>query len=79
MSIWIVREKTGTLRNGYYGSFQGKPRHSINSYGDVNFYSNNGGNSYSLGTYCPEVFERISNIHLEPGEMVRIKSIEFTI
>ena len=79
MSIWIAREKTGTRRGSYYSSFQCKPRRHVNSYGEINYYANISQNGYNLGTYCPEIFEHLSDMHLEPGDMMKIKGIKFII
>ena len=76
MSIWLAREKDA---NNSYIVFQGKPRRQQYTDGETLYFCSKTSLGYQLGTFCPEVLHRLSNIELEPGTMVRLKAVKFII
>ena len=78
MSVWLARNKD---QDSVYKTFQGKPYPCISGFNgnEIDFHSSNGVNGYRLGTYCPDVMHRLSNMRLKPGTMVRLKAVKFTV
>ena len=76
MSIWLARDKNS---NSSYLVFQGKPRRQQQADGEVLYFCSATALGYQLGTFCPDVLHRLSNIKLEPGTHVRLKAVEFIV
>ena len=78
MSIWLARNKTRREADTIYQTFQGKPAKFIDGNG-IDFHPSIGKQSFKLGTYCPSLMHKLSNMKLEPGTVVKLKAVKFII
>ena len=76
MSIWLAREKDV---NSSYIAFQGKPERQQRGDGEIRYSCSITSLGYLLGTFCPDVLHRLSNIKLEPGTHVKLKAVRFIV
>ena len=71
MSVWLARNKSFNKEDSFYQMFQSKPVKLIDG-SDIDFHPSFGKRSFKLGSYCPSLMHKLSNMKLKPGTESRV-------